>query len=236
MTLTVQRIGQFLRRRLDGEPSMDTLSLCNLAGRQLFTMHTWEWAVAPKTTITINSGKSEVELPKDFGRMVKVETSGSLLNALVLTTPSHLLELETSIISMNNVGYWAAVVWKKPTDGCPMRPVLRVYPQIGTSDSLNLYYYSAWVEITDENETISVPPFIEPLLLELCFAFAQGYDEHDIADLNDRLARVQQSPVFQTAVMQDASVQDELGEIRGGVTDSNRMWQSATIIGGPYQV
>jgi hypothetical protein len=47
---------------------------------------------------------------------------------------------------------------------------------------------------------------------------------------------VQQSPVFQTAVMQDASVQDELGEIRGGVTDSNRMWQSATIIGGPYQV
>lgn len=234
MTLLVSDVATYVRRRLDGEPSLPTVALCNNAGRHLVSSHAWEWLIRPPKTVTLGSGTSEASLPSDLGRIVKLETSGSLLNSVQLTTPAQLLELETSEISFTNVGYYAAVVWKPGIDEA-LRPVLRLWPSVSSgSDQLTVYYHARWTEVTQDSDRLEIPVFMESLFLEMAFAFAQSYEEHDLGDLSTRLSQLQASPLMYAAMSEDGGLQEELGEMGGGAAAmSYSLQQAATIVGGP---
>jgi|SRR5688572_12919105 len=217
MALSVVGCSGFVRRRLDGEPSVPIVTLCNWAGDHLVNMHAWGWLEQSLARLNLVAGRSYVDLPANFGSAIGTpRAQESTVGSIQWVTMDEVAALR-SIDTASSVDYYGAIAWRLDENGT-MRPRIELSNSIGTSQTAAylLSYRVGWAEITDDSARLTIPTWIEPLYLEILFAFAQAYDEHDLGSLAERLASVEMSPQYMAAQLRDGGAQPSIGMMSGG--------------------
>ena len=231
--LTVTQCADYLIRRLDGEPSVPVITLCNQAGSYLADMHNWSWLVRPAAKLNLVEGLEYIALPSDFGKIYgqpKPTTISSVVS-LQLVSMEEYLRYRQDYFDGGPL-YMATTVYAKDPDNV-YGPKLQIWPVPTESkqDAFRLPYLAKWTDVTNDTEALALPPWVEYFYLVILFAFAQGYDEHDVAPLSQRLAILQQSPEFMNLKKRDGGSQPFIGRIRGGAMESEYISEGGVKIG-----
>lgn len=216
MTLTVLDVAGYVRRRLDGEPSVPMVTLCNQAGDYLANMHGWGWLVRKPASLNLSAGRTNISLPDDFGRALgrpRSQGTGSFQWGTI-----------DEVVSMRagNTGsasaFVGAIVWVPDINTDSIKPQIELSAEVSTSQTAAflLPYVARWAEIASDDDVLQMPSFMEPLFLEIVFAFAQGYDEHDLSMRDERLALIRAGDTFMAARRRDGGAQPSLGQMTGG--------------------
>lgn len=222
--LTVADVAAFVRHRLDGDPSVPSVPLCNIAGRHLVAMNEWNWLVRPPRAITFSSGSSRVRLPDDFGREIAPQGSGATTRIFNFVDPAYFAEIaSTSSTSAGPWLYYATLVFAPDVATGVLTPYAEITPTPTATDntSVQLWYRAKWPTLQSDEDTIPVPEnSMEALFLEVVFATAQGYEEFDQGSLGERLASIKLLPMYADAVAEDAlRVQSPVPQ-RGGMVSN----------------
>lgn len=231
--LTVTDCAQYVIRRLDGEPSVPMLTLVNRAGAYLCDMHSWTWLVRPGAKLNLVSGNEYVKLPDDFGRMYAQPkpTTVSTVVSMELTSMEEYLRYRQDYMD-GGPHYMGVVVYVKDQDGV-FGPKIQIWPipLDTTQDAFRMAYLARWVDLTSDTEVLPIPSWLEGFFLEVLFAYAQGYDEHDNGVLSERLALLHASPEFATLKRRDGGVQPFIGRMRGGAMEQEYLMESGVRVG-----
>ena len=75
-----------------------------------------------------------------------------------------------------------------------------------------------------------MPDWMDPFFLEVLFAVAGSYDEHDNATFSARLADIVSGPQLRILKVRDGGSQPYVGEMRGGAM------QREMLIDGPVGI
>lgn len=219
MALTVLSVSRYVQRRLDGEPSLPVISLCNYAGRRLVQMHEWNWLVRPPVVLRLQAGVPYCYPPDDFGREVTPQNAVSPgWRLFKIVSLRELAALRESVsLPAGPYRYYAAPVYEQAENGgLRLRLELHPTPTEAASD-LKLWYRSKWTELGDDAEVVPIPDSVELLFLELVCAIAQGVDEHDGGSTTMRLAELAMSPLFNDAVAEDGLLVSSPVPMGGGM-------------------
>jgi hypothetical protein len=215
--LAVHDCAGYLRRRLDGEPSVPVMALVNWAGDHLVNMHPWGWLERSPASLTLQGGSTYILLPHDFGRAIgkpRAVSGGQV--AIEWATMDEVAALRTSEAT-SQLSFYGAISWKLDNENV-MRPRIELSSEITTTQTgaFLLAYRAGWVEIKDDDAVLPLPSWIEPLFLEVLFALAQSFDEHDLGSQAQRLAEVEASPAYRAARSRDGGMQPSIGRMSGG--------------------
>lgn len=128
-----------------------------------------------------------VELPTDFGEMVTIDATDSLVREFYPTSLHHVQELRSNPIEVTTWYHWGAFSSVRKDDGTVV-PILELWP---TPDSdefgvLTIFYRAKWNDIGDGG-FVKIPEFAYEYYLAIVRAFARGYEEEDTASLDERL-------------------------------------------------
>lgn len=225
--LTLADLRLELTHALDGgtpAAQLDQDKIINEAGRYLFSMHSWVWTQRPPVNLAFTAGDSSINLPDDFGEMIDVRSGTT---SVQMTTIGHLAEMLSAgvVSSGTSGGFWGAIIFPNvepaASAAAPRRWQLHVVPQVGTTQTMTLWYRGRWEPLNQDTDIAAIPVFAQSLLKQLVRAFARGY-EHD--QLLEMLEKVQQSQFFQNARREDGSVQHSYGRIRhGAISEAGRV-------------
>jgi hypothetical protein len=123
-------------------------------------------------------------------------------------------------------------------DDGPVRARLELWPTPSQDDSdrLMVYYRRGWQACENDNALIPIPQWCETLYLALVRAIARGYERESEADIGQRIAAVEQSPLAKTAMERDKLSVPHIGAMRGGAAASVRvgydhMWNFNSVAG-----
>lgn len=243
MTLTAEAVVRHIEHALAGPTDLGELAIANEAGRHLVSMRNWRWLRGAKALVGTVAGQEWIALPADCKRVDAIEQTNSLVGTFEFVPLQEFLNYKTSTVTTSPISYWGTVVWARDTyavagteaPGAPS-PRIEVYPTptATNASAFTVYYDRGWVELTEDNQDVTIPPFLESLYLALCRAFAKGYEEEDTADVNTRLASLTRGPLYLTAMREDVSQQKDMGRLRGGLASTGvslYRWSGATITG-----
>ena len=230
--LTVTDCADYLIRRLDGEPSVPVLTLCNRAGSYLVDMHPWTWLLRSSGVLSLVNAQSYISLPSDFGRMYgqpKPTTVASVVSLEMVSMEEYLRYRQDYL---DGGPRYMGVINYPLVSGIP-EPRIEIWPlpTENMNDAFRVAYLSKWVDMTSDIAAVPIPPWMEFFYLEILFAFAQSYDEHDAAPLSQRLGLLQQSAEFMNLKKRDGGVQPFVGFSRGGAMDMEYIRESGVKIG-----
>jgi hypothetical protein len=217
MALSVHDCAGYVRRRLDGEPSVPIVTLCNWAGDHLTNMHPWGWLGRPPASLALMAGVPWIDLPVDFGRAIgRPYSRGSSLVAFEWATLDEIASMRSSELT-TQLCFYGAIAWIVDSEG-RTRPRIELSAEADTTNNAALYlaYRAGWLALTDDDARIPVPWWVEPLYLEVLFAFAQASDEHDLGSQAQRLAEIEMSPAYRAARSRDGGMQPSIGKMSGG--------------------
>lgn len=197
-----------------GSPEIDGLLILNSAGTYLTQANRWVCLERGPIAFPITPGHSTLSVP-DLDELLGHWYSSNSTNKIEQVSPNDLLELEVSAASEPSSCTYVAVVWDEDADDLP-RQVLRFWPAINGETEVRLYYRRAWKRVAADTATISIPSLLEPLYLEFVREVGQGYEESDIAKMDQRIARLCQGQTFLLAKNADARIQRSYGKVRNG--------------------
>jgi hypothetical protein len=82
-----------------------------------------------------------------------------------------------------------------------------------------LWYRARWENLTADQQIVSLPEsgYMDALYLMLARAWAQGYEDADVATTSERVAEIQNGPVWSACVSRDMSEQTEYGAMDDGL-------------------
>ncbi len=219
--LTVNDCAEFVRRRLDGEPSVPILVLCNQAGSYLIDCHKWNWLLRTSGVLNLVADSSRIVLPKDFGRLVgqPKASSGASVNSLCIGNYEDFLRYRSDYTG-GGAEFRGSIVYGEDLDG-NIAPRLEVWPVPTTSvqDAFRIAYLATWTRLEEDGSRVRIPEWLDSFFLQVLFAFAQAYDEHDLGGLPARLSDLLSGPEFLSLRQRDGSVQPFLGYSRGGAME-----------------
>ena len=182
---------------------------------------------------------NRVSLPKDFRELIAINATSGLMKGVQLTSYADLLEKKAVQFTSSGF-YWAAVCHARDQVGTntsangantsePVTPSLEIWPTPAANETgaLTIYYRSGWPHdlftpadqqnvTAPDSMTVRIPRYLESFFIELVRTFAKGYMESEVAGLSQRLAFLNNSPLFLSAVDRDGSVQGDLGPITNG--------------------
>lgn len=173
----------------------------------------------PPVNLAFTAGESSIDLPDDFGELIDVRSGTT---GVQMTTISHLAEMLSAgvISSGTSGGFWGAIIFPNvdpaAAPATPRRWQLHVVPQVGTTQTMTLWYRSRWAPLIQATDIAAIPVFAQSLLKQLVRAFAKGYEEDRLLEM---LETVQQSQFFQNARREDGAVQHSYGRIRHTAID-----------------
>lgn len=218
MTLTAQQALGHITHAVDGlSAPLTGLSLLNEAGEFLVSMRDWEWLASPPVSLDTVASQSYVDLPSDCAAILTLEANNGLHGAVQLTTFSRLQAMRTDASVAPSWYRYAAVVWAQATSGVPA-PRLELWPTPSTSTvgEITLLYRKGWTTLTDDEDAVRIPAWIESLYIAIVRAFAKGYEEDVNVPIEQLLAQIQLGPQFLAAKRRDSSMQVDYGPIEGG--------------------
>ena len=202
--------------------------IVNEAGRMLYDMHQWNWAIRAPTTLSFTADTNYISLPSDFGQVISLrgaEDEGIWLSA---TTIDDLAAHRSQSGTATGV-YLYAIAWptQAAVTSAPAAPRIELWPTPSATDAdcLSLLYRSAWVELAAENSVANIPVRWEMLMHHLLRALVADYMESSGTSDRPHLAAVYESPVFTSLQAADGMVLPTAGPIRGG----------AVMAAGPHE-
>ena len=156
-----------------------------------------------------------VELPSDFGSMVSITASDTLVNGMRLVTPGELQRLRTNKVEADSAWSYAGAVMYP---GNPPRPVLDIYPELTTTteDHFSVIYKRGWNRLTSLEDVIRLPDYMLPLYFQLVRAYALGLEDEDVAGVDQRLQVIEAGSTYRAAKNMDWRTQPHFGRMSGG--------------------
>lgn len=177
-----------------------------------------------------------IELPSDFGSIVGISATDTLVNGMELVTTGEIQRLRTNQIEVTSTWSYRGVVIHP---GNPPRPVLDVYPDFenNTEDQFVMFYKRGWDRLTSLEQVLKVPDYMIPLYYVLVRAWALGFADEDIAPIDTRLDLIERGGVYRAAREMDWRTQPHFGRMTGGMVARTGVKYGpnalATEVGGP---
>ena len=237
MVLSVGRIAAtHLNRIYSGPPPGDVsvTGLINAAGEELCTAHPWEWLKGARATLDIAASATVATLPTDLRSIVAVTKADTLTGRAIRSTLTELTYLRENTV---NVSSWDDLYWAvsqdRTTAGPPVRQ-LEIWPSQATARTAHLVviYHAGWATVSDDDDLLTLPTWLEPLYLDFLKATALGWEEDLGADRTDRIDALTQSETFLRAVNRDADLDNAIGTMRNtSGTDNAIPWQHGYAYG-----
>ena len=184
-----------------------------------------------------------VALPFDFAELIAYHSTSGLLQGLQMTSHADLLQKRASAMTTPLGFHYATIVQPAKLGGSgeeKSRPYPRLElwpaPSANENAAVQILYRRGWSSVNTSNEVIAIPTWIEPLYTEIARAYALGWEEADIATLDQRLSMIVQGPLYAAAIDRDSSVQPDLGPIINGaaaIHDTFSPFQNFTSVSAP---
>ena len=221
--LTAAQHVQRLQHGLGGTPDSrhnlyDTL---NMGGRRLVDEYGWSWRIKRVTLATVED-QDYIDLPEDFGGLVKCQASadGTMVSVQIVSV-DELTEMRTRNINGSGAGVLYGSFMGSRSGSPVDRMALWLWPTPTDDDTaIELVYLRKWVELAvgDPDRIPNIPPSFEYALalaaLEVGFRIQQpttGKAEETEAALQRVLVRMRE---------EDGRRQPSTGKrMRGGVGD-----------------
>lgn len=185
------------------------------------------WSNPTTGTITGFQGKvkaDSIALPVDFANAIDIQPTQGLVNTFNFTDLSFINRLRTNEVAVGNYRYWGAITRGHNYDhqGAAAAGTgawrIEIYPTPITAsvNALTMFYRAGWRTVSADSDFIPIPDYCETLFRSILRAFARGYEEDDIASVHQRMAEIQQSPIFIHAKRRDGDMQPTIGQMAGG--------------------
>lgn len=118
------------------------------------------------------------------------------------------------------------------------RPRLDIWPT-PTSDApagIRVYYRSGWMKVTDDNQMLYLPEWMETLYIFLVRAFARSYEREGDGSVSVRLNDIKMGPLFTQAQQRDKEMTPDIGPLTNGAVGSmygnpDPMWNFSSTSG-----
>lgn len=178
-------------------------------------------AVADAASISFDLDVSHVLLPSDFGTHVDLFGTRSFTRYAYSASLSEMIESDTIQLVSTSFLTLYGIEWAQAAEKAQPVATLKVWPEPSQAawDELSLIYRRGWLEITNEDDVISIPEWMEPLYLQYVRGFAAGYEDGNtplerLKALDIAIASVESGPIYANAKRRDVSMQPSYGPAR----------------------
>ena len=215
MAITLGTALRYIRHALgDANPSaeLSAAAIANQAGSWLYDAYDWRFKMRPPTTASIVADQTWIALPSDFGEMVGAPYTTSYW--VKMATMADIAQFRRISGTVTGAGFYAAIAYTAVSSTTPPTPRLEIWPAQSASsvNGLTVPYKATWPIVTDDDTTLSIPPYAEALYLSVARAFARGYEDEEQGSLDQRLAHIQGGPVWRACEMRDGGEQSDYGQ------------------------
>ncbi len=241
MALTYNHVLDHLRRILHlGQagfpPHLRPMEIANIAGRELCNAHQWAWLSNVTGTLDIAAGAEYVDLPANLKQLHGITLTDTVVGYARPSTPVEIMQLRENTVGTTawNYLYWAVT----PThDGGEHRWQLQLWPAHSAErpQAITLLYTANWTEITSDEQTLTLPTYLEAIYIDMLEAIALGWDEENAALRTERVHAVLASPSMVHAKQVDGMATPFLGAAQNGAAFGSRgviPWQHGYAYGG----
>jgi hypothetical protein len=240
--------------------AVTALRCINEAGHWLCNIRPWRWLRGGLEALAFVADQDYADLPADFGALIALEGGRGFSNSIALVTLEELLERKAQSAG-GTASYYCAVVTYDHADitgtsaggshavtattaataAAKKRPTPRLEifptPTAAATDGALVYYTRGWREVTEDQDTIFVPDWMESVYLRALRCWVRGYEEEDTYPKDEAMAMMVGGPEFRGAVKRDAQMQMLNGPIRGGAAqggwDQGRQSRLYGVIANP---
>jgi hypothetical protein len=185
------------------------IDIANHAGAILYG-GPWRWRERKLWQVNLGAGSERINLPSDVGDVidVKAAVSGTAIYRFVAdyAVIQNLKTLDTAPTQVFTI----APLFEPDLNG-EVISKLAIYPAPSTSESraLTVLGRAKWPRLTGSTTDKTALPFpqsmpiFETLYLELCRAYARGYEFDERTRVDDEVARVMTGPIWLQALEAD---------------------------------
>lgn len=221
MTVTLQQCEDMILHTLDADSlpvELEVIDIVNRAGSWLYTAHPWSW-LRRSGTLGTTSGQNYINLASsalpNVTKIVEAWFAYSVASMIRPVSLAEVVERRAGLVS-NLPSYCA--VGTREISGALVRTVefdVEFASTVTASSTgpIFLVYEAGWVQ---PGVNILVPVEFEGIFLQVLRAYARGYQEEDIAPLDQRLGALSNSMEFKQLKAHDAMRQVRRGPMRGG--------------------
>lgn len=227
MSLVAREVLDICRHALyhgDLSAEIDGYGALNRAGDALTSCHSWGWLARPAATIPLVSGQSYAEWPSDFAEMIGYQGSSTFNTTLSLVTLQRLAEMRSTTTSVAGFAYHGAIVYAPQDGDTPPTPRLDLWPtpSADVADAFTVFYRAGWTELSEPDDPIALPLWMEQLYIEFALAHVLGLEMPEEGNVSQRVAQVLTSPTMVDAKRRDGRIQPFFGIMRGGAIEQQR--------------
>lgn len=180
-----------------------------------------------QTDIDGEQPNDQVALPGDFDFLGITAhwVPNSLTSTLELISPSTMLELRGISGVVTTVGFWALLRYVRSLSGGQAVARLELWPTTTSEeDALVIFYRAGWRDPATDEEVFSIPPWLEPLYLEIFKAVVLGNEEPEKGTVDQRFTAACSGKMFADAVHIDSTHQWDYGVRRWGWLEMEPSW------------
>lgn len=214
-----------------GKTFISGLDIVNEAGRFLFSMRDWSFALRPPIPLGIVNAQQYIDVPVNFAKFMAngVFPNKDAINRswMKIATLQDVCELRARSLTLPAGIYYGAMVGYEATDPPGGAPTMRVevYPTPVLTDpnAFLMAYFGKWIDRTSEEHNVPIPPNLEGLFRYLVRECAAGYENEVEMSIWDRLAAIESSPLYMAAAREDKMQQPSLGSQPGGAVALQQM-------------
>lgn len=207
------------------------INVLNEAGRWMCGMHRWRWLDERTATLGVTASQNYIDLPLDFGRLIYAAFTDTPNRVLLQVSLGEILDARLRETGQSQ-GHRVAVSWK--TDTNQRKPLLELdyTPGSTDADAITMVYTGWWEDLAATGDTVQLPVdgWMDLLYIQICRAFARGWEEEDSGLVDQRLALIATGPVFKAAVDHDGMIQFTRGQMRNTAVQMARRYTPTTIV------
>ena len=211
----------------ESSAGVDPVDGINQALTYLCSMHQWNGMVRSQVDLATVAGQNYIQLPDDLQEVISIQFPSSYLMAIRFVSPADLAIART--VNQHPAHYsstfFGALSWRVGASGST--PIMDVYPNLPTTaaDTFKLAYRARIVLTGAGSDTdtgfIPIPPYLEFLARRVVRIFGKGIEEEDDGSLEDRLSKLEASPMLQRVKIADGYLLPAMGPLANGAASAS---------------
>lgn len=224
MTLTVQRLGELAAHALGAQSEIEPVELVNMAGEAWVNAHPWQYLNRRSKTLDVTASQGYVDLGDEVRNVISMAPSSALSNYVEWTTLEEINRLRTSITGTHSTGYWAAVSYRRDATAGELHQIAELWPTPASTSAgyFTLFYQSGWLSVSDDDDKVDLPSWLEPVFIQWVRNYAEGLEDSDLGQVEQRLEMLLGSQLMQRAMARDGAMLNDLGQPMGGAAQPGR--------------
>jgi hypothetical protein len=167
-------------------------------------------------TVNFTLDCARIALPTDVHRLIQVDRGRPNSGGAFPTTLEEIQSLDESYITGSSYVTGYTFEWGTATAKSIPVPVLRVWPPslADDVDAMSCVYLRAWPTVDNEDDILAFPEHMNTLFLEICRAYARGYE--DQARLDVAVQGIKDGTIYHAATKYESGGMRTLGKPRNG--------------------